>query len=219
MKLRMNALTIPLLSSALILCCLGCGSGGGGHDIPDELAKLDLKVDPQVIDSGDATRLVVDISNLQESVWTLKIRFPAGLAYIENSSFYVVGDNTIAVSPKHYVSTETDSFLVFYPTQNIFEPYGSGVLMLRLEGVRNVPDGLIAVDADIYDPDCDAADPQFDSQDDEHIRVGPAPPKPPSSGSAATSSASSKSSSSSPSSSSSTSVSSSASSSSSKSRS
>ena len=175
----MNSIKANLLISAFfILPCVltSCGGGGGGGS-SSETAKLDLRVDPEVLDSGDVTNLTVEISEIKESIWTLKIRFPVGLAYVDYSSFYVVDDNTISTAPEHKGSDKTYSYLVYYPTRNIFEPRGHGKLLLRLKARENVPDGLIGVDSDVYASGFNPSNPRFDPQDEENIRVGPEPPK------------------------------------------
>jgi hypothetical protein len=176
-----------VLLSATLLPIVGCGGGGGGGG-GDEFvgaANVSINSSPQQIDSGDRTRVSIELSDVHENGIAVKVRFPSGLRYVPSSSFLMVGEREIDISPTVNATddTEDQTYLVFYLTQSQFrrsnQEYNgeSGTLLIQLEGRKTVVDGEIEVDPDVDDPaedntiEFDLASPEFVSEASASITV------------------------------------------------
>ncbi len=184
MKTLRSYLRITLLATACSLPFAGCGGGGGGSDSFVGAANVSLAVSPTQIDSGDRTEVAVTLSNVIEDGIALKIRFPDALTYVRSSALLLVGQKEVDITPKFKgVGEDSDRYLVFYLPQSLFRRSGQeyqgeeGTVVLQLEGVDAVTDGLIEVDVDVDDPlqDNDAefsvSNPEFDAEASSPISV------------------------------------------------
>jgi hypothetical protein len=162
-----------------------CGGGGGGGESFVGAANVQVDTSPSRIDSGDRTQLRIRLSDVHENGIALKIRFPSGLRYVPASSFLMVDEKEIDLSPtiNQTVESEDVTYLVFYLTQSQFrrssQEYNGeeGVFTAQLEGRRTVIDGEIEVDPDVDDPDednqleFDVNNPEFVSEGSASIEV------------------------------------------------
>jgi hypothetical protein len=159
---------------------VSCGGGGGGGS-SSRAAHVSLSIRPSQIDSGDYTNIVARISDIKQSAFALKVRFPVELSYLSHSSLYVVGGNQIDTGPDENGTDGRYNYLVYYVTQSTFGSLGRGELHLKLLGKADNPNGNVALDADWNNPitnpgyEFDPTDPQFDPQSEGEIIVGPAP--------------------------------------------
>jgi hypothetical protein len=176
MRTCMNLSLIALANLA------GCGGGGGGGgESFFGAANVSVRATPSRIDSGDRTQVTMELSDVHENGIGVKIRFPAGLRYVQASSFLMVDEKEIDVSPtvNQTIETEELTYLVFYLSQAQFrrssreyngEP---GTLIIQLEGRKAVSDGEIEVDPDVDDPDEDNQ-VEFDINNPEFVPEGSA---------------------------------------------
>ncbi len=186
--MRSSLFSLYLIALALTTPMLGCGGGGGGGGGGGEFvgaANVSVRSTPQQIDSGDRTQVAIELSDVHENGIAVKIRFPSGLRYVPASSFLMVGERELDVSPTvNATSDEEDlTYLVFYLSQSQFrrsnQEYSgeSGTLMVQLEGRKTVVDGEIEVDPDVDDPaednsvEFDLASPEFVSEASSSISV------------------------------------------------
>jgi hypothetical protein len=174
------------LSVITLATLTGCGGGGGGGgDSFFGAANVSVRATPSRIDSGDRTQVTMELSDVHENGIAVKIRFPAGLRYVQASSFLMVDEKEIDVTPtiNQTVESEDLTYLVFYLSQAQFrrssreyngEP---GTLIIQLEGRKAVLDGEIEVDPDVDDPDednqveFDITNPEFVSEGSASIEV------------------------------------------------
>ena len=177
-----TALIVSLTGSGAVF---GRGGGGGGGDEFVGAANVSINSSPQQIDSGDRTRVSIELSDVHENGIAVKVRFPSGLRYVPSSSFLMVGEREIDISPTVNATddTEDQTYLVFYLTQSQFrrsnQEYNgeSGTLLIQLEGRKTVVDGEIEVDPDVDDPaedntiEFDLASPEFVSEASASITV------------------------------------------------
>lgn len=161
---------------ALTLTACGSSSDGDSGDSFVGAALVALQISPSSIDTGDRTRVTVDISDVHDNGISLKIRFPSGLRYVASSAVLQIEDADLDVSPTVNVNSSNQTFLVFYFDSVTFSEF-SGKLTLELEGTKIVRDGEIEIDADVDDPDIgndvefspDA--PEFDAEESASIQV------------------------------------------------
>ncbi len=148
-----------LTLAAACLSLPGCGGGGGGDSTFVGAADVSLAVSPSNIDSGDRTEVAITLGNVIEDGIALKIRFPDALKYVRSSALLVVGQKETDLTPKfNGTGTDNDRYLVFYISQAAFRRSGQeyngeeGTVIVQLEGVESVTDGLVEVDPDVDDP-------------------------------------------------------------------
>ena len=148
------------LAAAVAMPISGCGGGGGGgSDSFVGAAEVGLDVSPTDIDSGDRTEVAITLANVIEDGVALKLRFPDALRYVRSSALLLIGQKEIDITPKfNGAGEDSDRYLVFYLSQSLFRRSGQeydgeeGTVVLQLEGVEAVTDGLIEVDVDVDDP-------------------------------------------------------------------
>jgi hypothetical protein len=160
-RLKGPALSLSLIT-LLTLALSSCGGGGGGGGEGDFVgaARVSISSSPQEIDSGDRTQVSIRLSDVHENGIAVKIRFPSGLRYVPSSSFLMIGERELDVSPTiNSTDDEEDlTYLIFYLSQGQFrrssQEYNgeSGLLTVQLEGRKTVIDGEIEVDPDVDDP-------------------------------------------------------------------
>ncbi len=175
------------LISISVMAALGCGGGGGGGGTDEFVgaARVSVRCSPKKIDSGDRTQVSVTLSQVHENGIAVKVRFPIGLKYVPSSSFLVVGERELDVSPTINATSEAEemNYVVFYLTQGQFsrtsQEYAgeAGTLLLQLEGRKTIIDGEIEVDPDVDDPaednstEFDISSPEFISEASASISV------------------------------------------------
>ena len=196
---RFIPLKAVIFGSALGLT-LACGSGGSGGLNGGGPASVNIKMEPNKIDSGDRATVTVELGDVDTDI-AIKIQMPAGLRYVTETSFFIVGnrsfdsfpeDDTAAAEAAAAAAAEAEGnttttttassthYLVYYADSAIFDD-GKGELVFELEGTANIPSGEIAVDIDLdnssinNNTEFDSTDPKFDAQDKQPIRVGPEP--------------------------------------------
>ncbi len=186
-SMRSPVISLFLRVATVTAACIGCGGGGGGGGGGDFVgaANVDVRCSPERIDSGDRTQVNIELSNVHENGIAVKVRYPSGLRYVTGSSFLMVGEREIDVSPTVNVTSDEDdvTYLVFYLSQSQFrrsnQEYSgeSGTLLVQLEGRKTVVDGEIEVDPDVDDPaednatEFDLANPEFISESSASISV------------------------------------------------
>ncbi len=185
--MRSSVITLCLGIAAFTATCIGCGGGGGGSGSGDFVgaANVDVRCAPGRIDSGDRTQVYIELSNVHKNGIAVKVRFPSGLKYIPSSSFLMVGERELDVSPTVNLTSDEDdvTYIVFYLSQAQFrrsnQEYSgeSATLLVQLEGRKTVVDGEIEVDPDVDDPaednatEFDLANPEFIAESSASISV------------------------------------------------
>jgi hypothetical protein len=171
-----------VLSLFCALLPLGLGACGGDSDDDDSefvgAARVSVQNAPSKIDTGDRTRVRIGISAVNENGIALKILYPEGLAFVENSAVLELSeDETEELVPALNVEGDDGFYLLFFLSEDQFEERKRGVLELQLEGISSVRDGKIEIDADVNDPliedseEFDLEDPQFVSESESSIEV------------------------------------------------
>lgn len=166
-----------LLSTLVLFACSSCGSGGGGGDDFIGAANLSVRTSPSTIDTGDRTQVTIDVRDVHENGILLKVRIPAGLAYVPSSAFLVLNDDEIDIGPDKNVADNNRRYLVFFLDDSEFDEDGAGVVKFQLVGNDSVADGEIEVDADVNDPlvndnnEFDIEAPEFGAEDSTGITV------------------------------------------------
>jgi len=184
--MKSNALSLLFvgLSAAVSLVACGGGGGGGGSDFVGA-ARVSVRSSPRQIDSGDRAQVSIELSDVHENGIALKIRFPSGLKYVASSSFLMIDERELDVTPTVSATDDKEdvTYLVFYLSQSQFrrssQEYNgeSGTLLVQLEGRDTVVDGEIEVDPDVDDPaedntaEFDLASPEFVSEGSASISV------------------------------------------------
>ncbi|NLF25415.1 MAG: hypothetical protein GX589_07125 [Deltaproteobacteria bacterium] len=159
----------PLLS--------GCGSSGGGGDDFIGAGVVSISCSPSKIDGGDRTRVTIHIRDTHPDGIALKIFFPHGLMYVQNSSRLLVDDAERRITPDEHLESQTGVFLVYYIAQRVFGDRNRGTIILELQGSGRIKDGVIGVDVDVDDPlidnewEFDIENPQYESESETRIEV------------------------------------------------
>lgn len=148
-----------LIAVACWFSLSGCSGGGGSSDSFVGAAEVGLSVSPSEIDSGDRTEIAATLANVIEDGIALKLRFPDALKYVRSSALLLVGEKEVDLTPKFNGTDEDNNrYLVFYMPQSLFRQSGQAyegeeaTVVLQLEGVEAVTDGLIEIDVDVDDP-------------------------------------------------------------------
>ncbi len=165
----------------VLLTAASCGSGSGDGDSSFiGAAVVSISTSPKVIDTGDRTKVQVTIDDVHPDGIALKIFYPHGLEYVENSAVLKIDDSTVNVPPAVNRSAgstlRSGTYLVFFFPANLFSE-GRGILNFELEASDIVQRGEIAVDADVDDPlienpgEFDIENPEFGAEDAVEISV------------------------------------------------
>jgi hypothetical protein len=170
-NVRLNTRTRAVGLCILVGCIFllsACGGSGGGDDEFVGAAIVNISATPDKIDTGDRTRVSVDITNVHSTGTALKIKFPDGLEYVSDSSFLIVDGDELNIGPTVNAPGDGGIYLVYYLSQTLFGDEGEekGELRLELEAREIVHDGKIEVDPDVDDPNIDNAD-EFDINNPE----------------------------------------------------
>ena len=164
----------------LLIFCVpllgGCGGGGGGDDFIGA-GIVSVSCSPSRIDGGDRTRVTIDIRDTHPDGIALKVFYPHGLMYVQNSSRLLEDQAERRVAPDEHLESQTGVFLVYYFTQQVFGDQNRGTLILELQGTGRVKDGTIGVDVDVDDPlidnenEFDVDNPQYEAESETDIEV------------------------------------------------
>jgi hypothetical protein len=164
--------------SSVLLCLSACGGGGSDNDFVGA-ALLNVDTTPQRIDPGNRTQTTVYIYDVHQNGIFLKVKYPAGLKYASQSSKLEINGRIITVFPNNIVATADNSsnFLVYVLGKDEFNEAEYGILRFQLEGVKELQNGDIEVDADVDDPqiqnskEFNVAEPAFNGEDKVSITV------------------------------------------------
>lgn len=183
----MNFVFRNILASAFVVSAIGCGGGGGGGGGSDFVgaANVTMLVQPNSIDTGDQAEVRAIIGEVNANGIALKFRFPAGLRFVPRSASLTVNQTSMDLTPQFNVTSENDNenYVVFFLAQSLFRTSGQeyqgeqGAVTFQLEGVSEIREGEVEVDADVDDPDIDNAaeftvtKPEFSAVDQASIEV------------------------------------------------
>lgn len=160
-----------------LLVLTSCGGGGGGGDDFIGAARAEISASPREVDSGDRVQVRIRIQEVHENGIALKVRFPAGLEYVADSSTLEVDDAERTIAPTELETVEEQVYLVYYLSQADMGDDEQGELIFQLEGRTEVDDGEIEVDPDVDDPDVsnstefNVETPEFGAEDSVFITV------------------------------------------------
>jgi hypothetical protein len=164
-----------LLITSLILA--SCGGGGGGDEDYIGAAKLSLDISPNVIDTGDRAAVTVKVSETDENGIILKLRVPAGMQYVADSSTLERDGGEFDLTPLFNEPGEGGNFIVYFIENTAFGSDNKGDIKFLLEAISNFGEGLVEVDADVNDPliedniEFDPEEPEFLAEDVAEIEV------------------------------------------------
>jgi len=164
------------LLSVTLVAFSACGGGSGG-DVFSGAADLSILATPNNIDTGDNVLLEIRISNVHESGIALKIRYPAALEYVRDSSILKISGKESDISPKNRVRVDEFSYLVYYLSHKQLKDGDGGEVILQLKGVASLDRDKIEVDADVDDPlisndsEFDPQNPFFEAQAEANIAI------------------------------------------------
>ncbi len=166
-----------MIFTLALTCGVACGSGGGGGGA-SEPAQVIITVSPEILDSGERTTVKVSLFDFSEEQVAIKVRYPAALDYVTESSTYVIEGQDVDAGPDVEDSDETHDYLVFYFDTETLEGSDRLELFFKLRAAADVTPDDIEVDIDLDDPDIKnseefaVATPLFDAQDEAFIQVG-----------------------------------------------
>lgn len=144
------------LSAAIASCGgIGGGGGGGGGDgggTANYAGSLSLSVERDRIDSGDKTRVLIEINDLNLDGAILKFHYPNSLRYVGNSAvLFPEKEEQSEISPYDEVSIDGERYLVFflYPSSALNDAYIS--LEFDLKATKSDSEAYVEVDLDNND--------------------------------------------------------------------
>jgi hypothetical protein len=139
-----------LILAAGFLCSCGGGGGGGSEDNYAGDVWFDLERDH--IDSGDLTKVSVEVASLNRSGSILKFRTSRSVRFVKSSAvLFPDRDEEMRISPDEDVATDFERYIVFFldPDQALGGDFIS--LEFTVKGVSGDEDGFIEVDLDNND--------------------------------------------------------------------
>lgn len=163
----------------LVALCTACGGGGGDGTI--EPAQVKIKVTPDVIDSGERTRVRLELYSFSDSKVIVKVRYPSGLNFVTDSAAYLVDNQDVEIEPDVEAEGDSQDYLVFFVNTDELNNPDKLELLFQLRGVEDVTPSQIEVDIDLDDEDITNSEefsvetPQFDVQESAYIQVGASP--------------------------------------------
>jgi hypothetical protein len=173
---RIQLLSVVIFLSTL---CLACGGGGGDGTI--EPAQVSIQVTPDVLDSGERTRIRLKLYDFSDTKVIVKVRFPAGLDFVADSAAYFVDNQDVEIDPGAEAAGDDQDYLVFFVNTEELNNPDNLELLFQLRGVDDVLPSEIEVDIDLDDEaiandvEFTVETPQFDIQESAYIQVGAAP--------------------------------------------
>lgn len=175
----MNRKQLASVVIFLSTLCLACGGGGGDGTI--DPAQVSIKVTPDVIDSGERTRIRLELYDFSDTKVIVKVRFPSGLDFVADSAAYLVDNQDVEIEPNVEGVGDSQDYLVFFVnTEELNDPEDLQ-LLFQLRGVEDVAPSEIEVDIDLDDEaiandvEFTVETPQFDIQESAYIQVGATP--------------------------------------------
>lgn len=175
MKSQFVKLTaITMIASSLISCGGGSGGDDGGFI---GAANVSLRVSPDKIDTGDRSKVTINITDIHENGILLKVKVPKQLAYVPDTAFLYVNSDEKDIGPDKNVTKDNDSFLVFFLDQADFNDEDEGRIEFQLVGNDKVSEKEVQVDADVNDlqivdsEEFSAESPEFGAEDAVSLEV------------------------------------------------
>ena len=136
-------LTISLIFS--------CGDENDGDSFVGA-ADVSLSAEPSRIDTGDRTQITSRISNLHPDGIILIINYPEELLFVSSSAMIQLDDEEPDdISPLFNQTGDNGNFLVFFIEPDDLDDSSSADITFELEGIDDLEDGTIGVDADVND--------------------------------------------------------------------
>jgi hypothetical protein len=114
-------------------------------------ARLDLRVDPNILDAGDFITTEINISEISKP-FILKIRYNNSLKYLKHSMTVYIGNTNyiLPTKPRSYKSANNTNYLVeIFPDIAVFEQEKKARVVINFQAIAELDDN-IAVDADEY---------------------------------------------------------------------
>ncbi len=133
---------------------VSCGSHGGDNNEAFS-AIVNISANPNVVDTGDRTQLVVKISEVHQNGILLKIRFPKSLSYVADSSYIIASsssDKKTKVTPEEKGKKYEYTYLVYFLNPKQFGDKNKGKLYFELKALKAEKNVAVEVDPDVNDP-------------------------------------------------------------------
>jgi hypothetical protein len=166
------------LTLALTLLASACGGGGGGGADSNYAGNIVIDLERDQIDSGDLTRVSLEVVDINPKGSILKIRLSKSLRFVANSAvMFPDRKEEHPTAPDKRAETENERFLVFFldPRDAIGGDFMS--LAFNLKGISGDKKGFIEVDLDNNDPNIpdskefDATAPRFTAKEHRSIYI------------------------------------------------
>lgn len=175
MKITPNSFSISKLLLGLGLCVTlqGCGSGGGGDDEDfGGAARLEFRVGPTTIDTGDRVRVEAKLSEIHDDGVLLKFSYPTSLSYVADSATLDIDDDETSIVPVANVEADNDMYLVFSLPQTLFDDELRGTVSVELQALKTTDRATVGVDADVdstttFNPQ----NPEYAAEDEVDVEV------------------------------------------------
>ncbi len=141
--------SLVFILSIFILAC------GSDEDTFVASAIVTSKAEPNTIDTGDRSRLTIDISEVHENGILLKVRFGKALAYVPSSSSLYMEGSQSKESITPFITTESSEFtyLVYFLSKSQFGAQNKGKIQFELKAIKAGNVVSVEVDPDVDDPD------------------------------------------------------------------
>lgn len=176
----MKKLLLVALISTISSCGGIGGGGGGGGSSANYAGNVYLELERDYLDSGDLSRVKIEINDLNPDGAILKIRTSRSLRYNPNSGLlFPDRDEQRRVSPSEESTSDTDRFVVFflYPRNAIDEHFIS--LQFDIKAATGDEEAFLEVDLDNNDPNIPDSlefrsnDPRFSALERREIYIEP----------------------------------------------
>jgi hypothetical protein len=114
----------------------------------------------------------VQIDDAREG-FLLKLRYPSGMSFVDNSAKLTVHRNVIRMLPLTEISLDESSYLTFHIQTEFLGDRSHAMFELVLLGDYAVHNGQVGVDADRVDEEYsfDAGAPRFTARDAAYVEV------------------------------------------------
>ena len=176
-------LSLLAVVSLIFVFQVACGTGGGSGGLSGGgPAGINVRIEPNVLDTGDRSTVTLNIGDFRDTNIAIKFRSALGLTYVTNTAFFIIDGELVDTFPTTVVSDSSAfNYLVFYISRTTFGDRGEGVLTFELEASADIENGLVEVDIDLDDPavnnstEFQVTTPEFNAQDTAFVRVGPEP--------------------------------------------
>lgn len=164
-----------ILLWCLVPLALGCGGGGGGDSFVGA-GNITVKVSPNEVDTGDRTLVTLSFNELHPDGVAIKLRYPSGLNYIPDTSFWKIDGEELDASPFVEVDANIAQslYLVYFLDRGILGEKNEGSLTFELRAVDQTNESSeIEVDVDVLeeDPTFSADTAEFSAEDTAPLRV------------------------------------------------